>query len=46
MKWTEKRPAVSWFLTGLLAGVALLLLVAEGQREARDGGAQSYYSQF
>jgi hypothetical protein len=37
---------MSWFLTGLLAGIALLLLVAEQQREDREGGALSYYSQF
>jgi hypothetical protein len=46
MSWMEKRPAMSWFLTGLMAGIALLLLVAEQQREDREGGAQSYYSQF
>jgi hypothetical protein len=46
VSWLEKRPTMSWFLTGLMAGIALLLLVAELQREDREGGAQSYYSQF
>jgi hypothetical protein len=46
VNWLEERPALSWFLTGILAGIALLLLVGEQQRQDREGGTLSYYSQF
>jgi hypothetical protein len=46
MKWLETRPAMSWFLTGVLVGFALLLLAAEWGREGSERGSQSYYSQF
>jgi hypothetical protein len=42
----EKRTAMSWFVTGVLAGLALFLLVAEQGRDRGKGGSQSYYSQF
>jgi hypothetical protein len=37
---------MSWFITGVLAGLALFLLVAEQDRQGGKGGSQSYYSQF
>lgn len=46
MDWLERRPAGSWFLTGVLVGLALLLLLAEQGRERGETGSQSYYSQF
>jgi hypothetical protein len=37
---------MSWFLSGSLVGLAILLLVAEQGRDRSGGGSQSYYSQF
>jgi hypothetical protein len=44
--WLQRRPATSWLLTGVLVGLALLLLIIEEKRDRSEGGSQSYYSQF
>jgi hypothetical protein len=45
--WLDGRPLAAWFFTGLLVGLALLLLIFEERRDRSDEtGAQSYYSQF
>jgi hypothetical protein len=44
--WLDRRPAAAWFLVGVLAGVALILLMFEQRRDPSEGGSQSYYSQF
>jgi hypothetical protein len=46
MRWRERHPAMSWFLTGCLMGLAILLLAMEQGRDGSGGGSQSYYSQF
>jgi hypothetical protein len=46
MRWQERHPAISWFLTGALVGLAILLLAMEQGRGRSSGGSQSYYSQF
>lgn len=45
-QWLDHRPATAWFLTEVLIGVAVILLMFEGRRDLSESGAQSYYSQF
>lgn len=46
MTWLSKRPCLMNLLTGIVLGLAVLLLAGEQLRDKSGQGGASYYSQF